>query len=78
MRSSVEQIYGNMDLCDGQNVTLTGRVTSLEFPISAKGNKYTTFMLDDATATPLKVFSYFLTVWLTLRELFYKLKKREK
>ena len=56
--SSVEQVYKNTDLCDGQNVTLTGRVTSLEFPISAKGNKYTTFMLDDATATPLKVFSY--------------------
>lgn len=56
--SSVEQIYKNMDLCDGQNVTLTGKVTSPEFPISERGNKYTTFMLDDATATPIKVFSY--------------------
>jgi len=56
--SSVEQIYRNMDLCDRQNVTLTGKVTNLEFRISERGNKYTTFMLDDATATPLKVFSY--------------------
>ena len=28
--SSVEQIYKNIDLCDGQNVTLTGKVTSQE------------------------------------------------
>lgn len=56
--SSVEQIYTNIDLCDGQNVTLTGKVTNLEFPISERGNKYTTFMLDDTTATPIKVFSY--------------------
>ena len=55
---SVEQIYKNIDLYDGQNVTLIGKVVNLTLSVSASGNKYTTFMLDDATAAPLKVFSY--------------------
>ena len=56
--SGVEQIYRNVKLCDKQNVTLTGRIVGLTLSVSDSGNKYTTFMLDDATAAPIKVFSY--------------------
>ena len=56
--SSIERIYVSMDACDGRNVTLTGKVTRLVLAVSEKGNEYTTFMLDDDTTTPLKVFSY--------------------
>jgi len=56
--SSVEKIYRNVDFCDGQNITLTGKVVGLTLSVSDSGNKYTTFMLDDATAAPIKVFSY--------------------
>ena len=56
--SSVEGLYKNRNQCDGQNVTLTGKVCDIEFSTSEKGNKYTTFLLDDATAVPINVFSY--------------------
>ena len=56
--TSIEQIYRNINQYDGQDVTLTGKVVGLTFSESDSGNKYTTFMLDDDTAAPLKVFSY--------------------
>lgn len=55
---SVEQIYRNVNQYDEQDVTLTGKVVGLTFSVSDSGNKYTTFMLDDDTATPITVFSY--------------------
>lgn len=56
--NSAFNIYKNMDACDGLNVVLTGTVANIEYHISSKNNEYTTFSLDDSTATPLKVFSY--------------------
>ncbi|MFH1472472.1 MAG: hypothetical protein ABIF85_06230 [Nanoarchaeota archaeon] len=56
--NSVYGIYENIDTCDRQEVFLRGIVKGLDYSTSAKGNDYTTFLIDDGTATPLKVFSY--------------------
>ncbi len=56
--SCIKLIRENADFCDGQNVTLVGKVTNLDFSISENGNKYTTFLLDDNIDKPIKVFSY--------------------
>lgn len=56
--SSIFKIYKNMDACNGQEVFLRGTVKGLDYSTSAKGNDYSTFLLDDETATPIKVFTY--------------------
>lgn len=56
--SSIMEIYANTEQCDERKVVLTGKVSKLKYQASAKGNKYTTFLLNDNTDKPMKVFSF--------------------
>ncbi len=50
-------IYKNVDMCDGQNVTLSGKVKKPSFRISKNGNHYTIFTLQDVSNINIRVFS---------------------
>ncbi len=56
--SSLKMIYKNVDVCDGQNITLTGKVKKPSFRISKNGSRYTIFILQDIANIKIKVFSY--------------------
>ncbi len=55
--SSINFLSSNKSLCDRKEVEIEGEVTNLNFEVSAKGNKYTTFNLKEGNET-FTVFSY--------------------
>ncbi|MBS3140180.1 hypothetical protein J4479_04200 [Candidatus Woesearchaeota archaeon] len=55
--SSIDFLSSNKSLCDRKEVEIEGEVTNLNFEVSAKGNKYTTFNLKGGNET-FTVFSY--------------------
>lgn len=55
--SSIKFLSTNKSLCDRKEVEIEGKVTNLNFEVSAKGNKYTTFNLKEGNET-FTVFSY--------------------
>lgn len=54
---SISDIYDNPEKYDQKYVMLKGRVTSVRFKTSRRGNNYTTFYLEDDTGR-IKVFSW--------------------
>jgi hypothetical protein len=55
-KTSVSEILSNPDKYDGKMVHVEGRVQSLKFNTSKKGNPYTTFMVVDSSNNALNVF----------------------
>ena len=55
--SSINLLSSNKILCDRKEVGVEGVVTNLDFEVSEKGNKYTTFNLKEGNET-FTVFSY--------------------
>ncbi len=56
--SNIKTIYKNMDFCDKKDVSISGKISNVQFYKSRSGNKYTVFMLNDFSASPIKIFSY--------------------
>ncbi|MGA2333069.1 MAG: hypothetical protein ABSG75_15055 [Syntrophales bacterium] len=58
IKTSVSEILSNPDKYDGKLVHIEGRVQSLKFNTSKKGNPYTTFAVVDPSNNSLNVFSF--------------------
>lgn len=58
IKTSVSEILSNPDKYDGKMVHVEGRVQSLKFSTSKKGNPYTTFMVVDPSNNSLNVFTF--------------------
>ena len=56
-KTSVSEILSNPDKYDGKMVHVEGRIQSLKFNTSKKGNPYTTFMVVDPSNNSLNVFA---------------------
>jgi hypothetical protein len=56
--SSISEILRNTEKYDGKLVRVQGRVQSLKFSTSKRGNPYTTFLVVDSSDESLKVFSF--------------------
>jgi single-stranded DNA-binding protein len=57
IKTSVAEILSNPDQYDGKMVHVEGRIQSLKFNTSKKGNPYTTFMVVDSSNNSLNVFA---------------------
>jgi hypothetical protein len=57
IKTSVAEILSNPDQYDGKMVHVEGRIQSLKFNTSKKGNPYTTFMVVDSSNNALNVFT---------------------
>jgi hypothetical protein len=57
IKTSVSEILSNPDQYDGKMVHVEGRIQSLKFNTSKKGNPYTTFMVVDPSNNALNVFA---------------------
>jgi hypothetical protein len=57
IKTSVAEILSNPDQYDGKMVHVEGRIQSLKFNTSKKGNPYTTFMVVDPSNNSLNVFA---------------------
>jgi len=57
IKTSVSEILKSPDTYDGKVVHVEGRVQSLKFNTSKKGNPYTTFMVVDSSNKALNVFT---------------------
>ncbi len=57
IKTSVAEIVSNPDQYDGKMVHVEGRIQSLKFNTSKKGNPYTTFMIIDSSNNALNVFA---------------------
>ena len=58
MKTSVAEILSNPDQYDGKMVQVQGRIQSLKFNTSKKGDPYTTFMVVDSSNNALNVFTF--------------------
>ena len=58
IKTTVADILSNPDRYDGKIVQVEGKVLSLKFKVSKRGNPYTTFKLRDASGSTLTVFSF--------------------
>jgi len=58
IKTTVSDILANPDRYDGKIVQVEGKILSLKFKVSKKGNPYTTFKLKDASGSTLTVFSF--------------------
>jgi hypothetical protein len=58
IKTSVSDILSNPDKYDGKMVQVEGRIQSLKFSTSKKGNAYTTFMMVDPSNNSLNVFTF--------------------
>ena len=58
IKTSVSEILSNPDKYDGKMVKVEGRVQSLNFKTSKRGNQYTTFAVVDPSNNSLNVFSF--------------------
>ena len=57
IKTSVAEILSNPDKYDGKKVQVQGKIQSLKFNTSKKGNPYTTFMVVDPSNNSLNVFA---------------------
>lgn len=58
LKTSVSEILSNPDKYDGKIVKVEGRIQSLKFNTSKKGNSYTTLVVVDHSNNSLNVFSF--------------------
>jgi len=58
IKTTVSDILLNPDRYDRKIVQVEGKVLSLKFKVSKRGNPYTTFKLKDASGSTLTVFSF--------------------
>jgi hypothetical protein len=58
IKTSVSEILSNPDKYDGKKVQVEGRIQSLKFNTSKKGDPYTTFMVVDSSNNALNVFTF--------------------
>jgi len=58
LKTSASEILSNPAKYDGKTVKVEGRVQSLKFNTSKKGNAYTTFIVVDHSNNSLNVFSF--------------------
>ncbi len=58
IKTSVSEIISNPDKYDGKVVHVQGRIQSLKFNTSKKGDPYTTFMVVDSSNNALNVFTF--------------------
>jgi hypothetical protein len=87
VETTVEKIINNSDSYDGQEISVTGTVSNLNFRSLEVGNNYTTFMLASKSGGRIKVFAWgklklqpgqkvqvtgvYRKVWTTARRYFY-------
>jgi hypothetical protein len=58
IKTSVSEILNNPDRYDGKMVQVEGKIYSLKFKTSKRGNPYTTLTIRDASSRALNVFSF--------------------
>jgi hypothetical protein len=58
IKTSVSEILNNPDRYDGKMVQVEGKISSLKFKTSKRGNPYTTFSIRDVSSRALNVFSF--------------------
>lgn len=58
IKTTVSEILSNPDNYDGKMIQVEGKIGSLRFKTSKKGNAYTTLMIKDSSNAVLNVFSF--------------------
>jgi len=58
IKTSVSDILSNQDKYDGKMVKVEGKIGSIRFKTSKKGNAYTTLLIKDSSNAVLNIFSF--------------------